>query len=537
MRMKTAFSSIRSLLRHYKSTAAILGQILAKPMSFEESVQVLKDRLANRESNFLSMLERCIYANPNSPHRVLLQHAGYGFERVAKMVKTQGIEKTLETLYKDGVYIEILEFKGKKEIVRGNRTFRFVEKDFNNPLLTGGFDTQSGGTRGAGTKMSVPLEFIHQNNVYGIFGAHEYGMLKNKVVIWLPILPAGEGLFFSLRFAAMGNPPVKWFSQTDERYTHHSAMDKLKTVSSIWMAKFYRKRLPRPEFVDMRDTLRIAKWLGGNLNCSPGFSVVTYSSSALRLVTAARKEGIDLGKTIFWLMGEPLTAKISEEIESYGCKAYSLYGCNELMIIGQGCPKPVNSDDMHFLSDKLAVIQHERRVEHSDISVNSFLFTTLWETSPKVFLNTETGDYGIIERRKCGCTFDKLGYSEHIHTIRSFEKLTAEGVTFIGSNLISLIQDTLPSQFGGDGTSYQFVEDETKEGLTKLFVLVSPEIGEVDEDKLKKAIFNSLCGGPNLFGGARLMWNQADTINIKRQYPIPTRRGKIVPIQIRKRGS
>lgn len=533
--MVNVISDLRNLVGHYRSTAAILGQILGRPMSFEESVQILKDRLANRESNFLRTLEKCIYANPNSPFRALLQHAGYGFEDVARMVKTQGIEKALETLYKGGVYIEILEFKGKKDVVREGRTFRFVEKDFNNPLLTGGFSTQSGGTRSKGTKMRVPLEFIHQNNVYGVFGAHEYGMLENKVIIWLPILPAGEGLFFSLRFTAMGNPPVKWFSQTDRRYTQHSAMDKLKTASSIWMAKFYRKRLPKPEFVDMRDTLKIAKWMSNNLNGSPGFSVVTYASSALRLITAAKKEKLDLGKTIFWLMGEPLTVKILEEIESYNCKAYSLYGCNELMIIGQGCANPIISDDMHFLSDKLAVIQHQRRVEHSDISVNSFLFTTLWETSPKIFLNTETGDYGVIERRKCGCAFDKLGYSQHIHTIRSFEKLTAEGVTFIGSNLIPLIQDILPHQFGGDATSYQFVEEETEKGLTKLFVLVSPDVGEIDENKFKEALFNSLSGGPDRYGGARLMWNSADTINIRRQHPIPTPRGKIVPLRIRKR--
>lgn len=528
-------SNLQILYRHYKTSSLILRQILKNPISREEGIRVLKERLAAREDNFLQVLEKAIFANPNSPYRILLELANYTFDGVKALIRTKGIEETLKILHKDGVHIDFLELKGKKEVRRGENTYRFKEKDFANPLLTTGFGTQSGGTRSAGTRMVVPLEFIRQHNPYSIVGASECGMLENPAIIWLPILPAGEGLFFTLRFAAMGNPPVKWFSQVDKTHINPPTIEKLKTITSVWIGRFLGKRIPKPEFVDMGDTLKIAKWMNDNLGKRKGYSVVTFSSSALRLVVTAKNNGLNLGHTVFWLMGEPITPKILEEIKDFGCMAYSLYGCNEMMMIGQGCANPAYPDDMHFLKDKLAVVQFPRKVEHSDITVDAFFFTTLLDSSPMIFLNAEIGDYGIVEKRSCGCDFEKIGFDTHIHTIRSFEKLTAEGVTFIGSNLIPLIQDILPRQFGGDATSYQFVEEETEDGLTKLYVLISPDVGELDEDKLKEAIFNSLCGGPDLFRASRQIWDRADTINIKRQHPIPTRRGKIVPLQIRKR--
>lgn len=233
-------------------------------------------------------------------------------------------------------------------------------------------------------------------------------------------------------------------------------------------------------------------------------------------------------------MGEPLTDKIKEEIEELGCRAYSLYGCNELMIIGQGCGTPREPDDMHFCKDKLAVIQRMRTVDHSDVRVDAFFFTTLLKSSPKIFLNTETGDYGLIETRDCGCILGQAGLSEHIHTVRSFEKLTAEGATFVGSDLIPLVQRTLPSELGGMATDYQFLEEADVDGFPRMFLLVNPEVGDIDESKVKELVFEALTSGEYTHSYSRSYWTQAGTIQIRRMRPIPTARGKIVPLQIRR---
>ena len=151
----------------------------------------------------------------------------------------------------------------------------------------------------------------------------------------------------------------------------------------------------------------------------------------------ARREGLGLerrysGSWVSRADGD----KIMEEIKGFGLpRLLPLCGCNELMIIGQGCANADTPDDMHFLSDKLAVIQSERR-DHSDMSVEVFFFSTLLKSSPKIF-NTETGDYGYVETKHCGCAFERLGFTRHIHTVRSLRKTTAEGPPFVGSDLDS----------------------------------------------------------------------------------------------------
>ncbi len=530
-------SNIKIFYQHYKTTSSILRRVLKTPVNAYESERIIRDRLSRRRDNFLELLEKTVYGYNESPYKILLDRANYKYEDVLNLVMKKGIEDTLRTLYENGVYIDILEFKGKKTAVRGKDCFNFVEKNFSNPLLTEGLSTKSGGTRSAGTDMVVPLEYIEEHNPYGVFAANEYGISNNPAIIWLPILPAGEGFFFNLRFTAMGNPPVKWFSQVDQRYIRPSLMEKFKTKSSVWTAKFYGKNMPNPDFVDLRDTVKIARWMNENLGDAEGFSVVTYSSSALRLIMEAKKHRLKIGKTVFWLMGEPLTDKILEEIQEFGCNAYSLYGCNELMLIGHGCANPDFPDDMHLCKDKLAAIQYKKKVEHSDISVDAFLFTTILKSSPKIFLNTETGDYGRIEKRHCGCGFEKLGFAEHIHTVRSFEKLTAEGATFIGSDIIPLVQRILPSRFGGNANDYQFVEEADSEGIPRLFILISPDIGEIDEESIKKTVLDTLTSGEYSHAYSRSYWTQAETIKIRRQNPIPTMRGKITPLHIRKDGN
>ncbi len=534
-RSKEWISQIKILYKHYLVTSAILREVLRDPLTLDESRSLLKDRIENRKNNFLESVEKTIFQHPGSPYKILLERTGYSFENVRRIVEEMGIETALKTICEKGVYIDILEFKGKKEVVRGKDIYHFQEKDFSNPLLTGGFNTQSGGTRGPGVTMMVPLEYIKEHNPYNVVAAAECGITEKPVIIWLPILPAGEGLFFNLRFTAMGNPPVKWFSQVDERYIRPSTLDRLKTLGSVWMARFYGKKMPGPEFIPIRDTNKIAQWMSSNPNGGMGFSIVTYASSALRLVMEAKRAGLGLGESVFWLMGEPLTQKINEELKDYGCKAFSLYGCNELMIIGQGCARPSKPDDMHFLKDKLAVIQYPRKVAHADQSVDAFLFTTILKSSPKIFLNTETGDYGIIERIHCGCGFEEIGFTEHIHTVRSFEKLTAEGATFIGSDLIPLVQHTLPQALGGNATDYQFLEEADDEGIPRLFLLVSPEIGDIDHKKIKRMVYDALTSGEYSHTYSTSYWEQADTLRIKRMNPIPTMRGKIIPLHIRRK--
>ncbi len=99
--------------------------------------------------------------------------------------------------------------------------------------------------------------------------------------------------------------------------------------------------------------------------------------------------------------------------------------------------------------------------------MGALLFTTLLPTSAKVLLNFESDDYGVIlTERECGCPIGELGFERHLHTIRSYEKLTSEGMNFVGGDLLRLVEEVLPSRFGGGPPDYQLVEEEV-DGLAE----------------------------------------------------------------------
>ena len=79
---------------------------------------------------------------------------------------------------------------------------------------------------------------------------------------------------------------------------------------------------------------------------------------------------------------------------------------------------------------------------------------------PKILINVETDDFGILEERDCGCPLGDLGLHQHLRQIRSVGKLTGRGITLVASDIVDIIEDILPGKFGGTAQDYQLVEEE-----------------------------------------------------------------------------
>ena len=192
------------------------------------------------------------------------------------------------------------------------------------------------------------------------------------------------------------------------------------------------------------------------------------------------------------------------------------------------------ADDVHLLKDSQALIQHRREVPFAKASVDAFLFTSFLPRATKILLNVECGDYGVVETRRCGCKLEELGFTEHIYNIRGFDKLTGEGMTFIGTDLLRVIEEVLPAKFGGTSTDYQMVEEEDRKGQTRLTIVASPEVGVIDDDEFIQTVLTELRKGRS---GQRMManmWSQAKTLRVKRMSPHTTARGKLLPLHIQK---
>jgi hypothetical protein len=139
------------------------------------------------------------------------------------------------------------------------------------------------------------------------------------------------------------------------------------------------------------------------------------------------------------------------------------YGFSEGGNVGSQCANHGPVDDIHISLDAFAVVQRRRPLPNGEI-VDSLLLTSLRSATPKVLLNAEIGDYAVLETRRCGCRFDGYGYLQHLHTIRSFGKLTGDGVTFIGSDILHILERSLPRRFGGSMADYQLVEEQAPDG-------------------------------------------------------------------------
>src|SRR5690606_15381075 len=125
-------------------------------------------------------------------------------------------------------------------------------------------------------------------------------------------------------------------------------------------------------------------------------------------------------------------------------------------------------------------ITHPEQVPGFDMTVPAFNVTTLLTSTPQIMLNLALDDYGIVEERRCGCELEALGLTTHLRDIHSYRKLTGEGVTMIGSEMLDIIENVLPSRFGGSPLDYQLLEQENEQGLTRLYVVISPRVDIAD---------------------------------------------------------
>ena len=511
-----------------------LRGFLKEPITLEQSHQIIKQRLQDREKNLLTIVKRTIYEYKNSPYLKLLRLAGCEYGDFERMVLSDGIEQTLRKLCEEGVYISIEEFKGKKELDRGGKVFEFRESDFDNPFFGKHLEARSGTSRSAGTRTIYEFDYLTASRtVYISCLLDAYDVHSIPFILWYPIMP-GVGPLFLLSYTKAGKIPAKWFSPVDKRGFNPSLRNRMGTNYTVYMGRIFGANWPGPDYVSPDDSWKVAEWMARVIKEQGGCCLGTYTSIAVRICQAAQEMGLDIAGAKFIPSSEPLTEVKRKEIESAGASACPLYAFVEGGWVGLGCFNPVATDDVHLFKDCLALIQHQREVPLAKVSVNAFLYTTLLPSAPKILLNVESGDYGVIETRHCGCKFEELGFVDHLNNIRGFDKLTGEGMTFVGTDFVKIMEEILPAKFGGASTDYQMVEEEDKQGHTRLNIVVSPDVGYVNEDDLIKTILAELGKGKDTQRMMAEVWHESKTLRVKRMRPITTARGKLLPLHIQK---
>lgn len=522
---------VSSELRAFAGFLTGVPRLVRRRMSVEQALAIVKDRLQHRERNFLGIVDRSVFANPRSPYRALMLQAGYSLADVRELVKREGLEGTLQQLRRDGVYVSFEEFKGLAPIVRGSQTINATPSDFDNPTAGRYYSTTTGGSTGPGRRVRLDLEHLEALLPGRIVVRHVQGITGVPAASWSDI-PPGGGLKGVLLHAAAGGDATHWFTARLGGKNGAAIRFRMATHATLTVARLSGGAVRWPKYLPFDQAVSLAQWAHEQVQRAGACTIHASVSRILRIAVAATDAKIDLTGTVLRGGGEPPTpAKVSQIVQT-GATFRSSYAFSEVGTVGSSCMHTDGPNDQHFMRDHLAMIQASRPVPGFAMDVPAFCFTSLLSSAPKLLLNVESDDYGVVDTKPCGCLWESLGFPEHIREIRSFRKLTGEGVTLVGSDMERILDELLPARFGGSALDYQFVEEEDERGFTRLTLRVAPSVTLPNEAEAVEFVLNALEGSGAAGMLAQSTWRQAGTLRIKRETPTMTARGKLMPLDI-----
>jgi len=520
-----------SQLVMYRRFLMGLRGFLHASVSLQEARAAVRRRLAHREEKLLRIAELGFFGYARSPYRLLLELAGCEFGDFRALVLDSGVDAALRVLRESGVYFTFEEAKGRDPVVRGGQEIPLDPTDFDNPYLTHYYSRSSGGTTGVGTRVSTDLDHLALEARHRMLLLDAHGVLDVPYAIWRPPSP-GSGLNAVLRAAHIDRPPARWFTPVIPGDLRPPLKFRLANDVTVALAGLFGRAIPRPVPVGLHEADRIARWISDTLADHDRVLLNTTVSCGLRVGLAASDAGLDLTGATFMIAGEPPTPAKVNGIRASGATHFTDYGMAEAGRLGIGCAKPVGANDVHVLTDAYAVIPFPRQVPVSGETVNSFHMTSLHPSTPKLLLNVEFDDFGIVEEKVCGCPLGELGLTQHLREIRSFRKLTGEGVTLLGSDMVRILEEVLPRRFGGTPLDYQLVEEEDADGFTRLALRISPGITLPDEGTVVDTFLSAIASVSPGADMARSIWARAGTLTVRRENPHVTSRGKQMPLHV-----
>ncbi len=509
-----------------------LRRFFSEGTGLERVPEELERALETREARFLDIVEHHVYARRASPYRKLLEHAGCALADVRDLTKRRGLEGALRKLAEAGVYLRAAELKGKEDVVRGRLCFRVDPDDLR--LALWGFETKSTGTSNRPQRATSSFDWMaHQATAAGAFIlAHQ--LQSHRHAAFEPILPGNAGVMYMVMLARLGIPCERWFaraipfqSRLEQAYFSVIAHE-LSAVGTRVGPGF-----GRPETIGDDDLAVIVRWIADSHSQGRRTCVRTAASNAVRIATVAAAMGASLEGVTFLSSGEPMTEAKRRAIEKPGAKTTVLYGFEPGSVwAGQGCANPIHLDEMHLNLNTLAVVENPHSLPWGDSVVHPLLYTTLYDSAGRLLLNAENGDYACLRERDCGCAMQKLGLTLHIYRVRSYEKFTAEGMSYPIADLTEILESRLPAEFGGGPCDYQLIEEEGAGGQTRLTLRIHPRVGGLDEGRVLSKLVDELGKADRKHRFMTEIWRNAGTFRVQREAPHASLRGKILPVHL-----
>ncbi|MDR7543253.1 MAG: hypothetical protein QN120_03260 [Armatimonadota bacterium] len=489
----------------------------------------MSQRLAQRGELFLVMARDGIFARPERPYARLFSIAGCTYGDLERLVRSEGLDAALATLYMRGVYLTVDEMKGRVAVRRGSASFDLRPQELRNPLVGGDLRLYTGGSRGPRTTVPVVLDFLIDRAADQLVEYEARGGLGWRHAIWT--VPGGMPLAWILWHAGAGLPVARWFTQIDPRIARlpgrYRWVERVLQLGGLLAGV----ELPKPAPASIEDPLPVARWMAACLDRGEVPHLWSFPSATLRLCRAAAAAGLDLSGAQFTVSGEPLTEARASVIRQAGGRVTTVYGTAETYAIALSCLNPQAADDMHVLDDLVALIQPGQSDLVAKLQPRTLLVTTLRPTAPMLLVNASLGDQGTLFERACDCPLSRIGWRRHLSGVRSSEKLTAGGVTFLDADVAAVLDAELPTRFGGGPSDYQLIEEEGSEGQPRLVLAVDPAVGPLAERDVIDTFLAALARIGDAERVAQVYWRHGGWLEIRRERPRATAAGKILHVR------
>lgn len=511
---------------YYTNMTLAVYRLLRRPYGC--GTDILWEQLAHREERFLEIAHRKVFANPRNPYHELFRLAGCEWSDLAESVKSRGLEATLANLAAEGVYLTHDEFKGKAPLVRGGRHIRFRREVLLNPLGHGYIESVSSGSRSRGTPTRTSTELQVYRDVYDQLRTREFSLEARARGLLQPILPSTSALRNSIDQARAGRKIDRWFSVRGglRDSGHYRGL----THFLVGLGRSLGAPIPWPTYLPPNDFLPVAEWIAESKREGRLCALRSFVSPAVRVALAAREADLDISGTIFFVGGEALTESKRASLEEAGCEVYPNYAISEIGTVGAACRQMKSGNCVHLFRHALAVITRVRQAPLSGLDVQSLMFTNLLPSASAFLINAEMDDSGVLEPATCRCEYSAAGLTTRVRDIFSYGKLTGQGITLFGSDVLGILETALPRRFGGAPGDYQLVEQEG-ERQTELVLRVSPRTGATSTAEVHAFFLSELrkCYGGTL---AARLWKHSAGFSVVIEEPCATGNGKVLPLHV-----
>ena len=263
---KNGYSQLLSDLtaaRGMLSLVSELRRFFRHQVTLEQAREDIKRGLDQREQAFLDLVRAQIYERADGVYFRLLRMAGCEFADLQSHVRHNGLENTLQKLAEEGVYLTSDEFRGKKELVRGSRSFPVSPIDFKMPDTDHGLMlTQSSGSRHKAHRYAFSLDRVSMlsRSTCVFFSAHD--LFHHAHAIYDAILPTSGGIRYLLTFAKFGIKVDRWFArQVPMNSWPEAGFHRLVTSLIVLATNSFGPGAPRPEFLEEQEIGRIVRWI------------------------------------------------------------------------------------------------------------------------------------------------------------------------------------------------------------------------------------------------------------------------------------